>query len=109
MIPIQNVFPIYGQLFNDLLFFESHFIVNDTDMFFFAHFPTGYNEFWDVTWKSPVSPPRACLLATSSTARVQRRRRTVGHNVPDYGEAHPEGLVLGRLVDVVNYCVYLDV
>ena len=35
-----------------------------------------------------MSQPSACLLATISTARVQRRRRIVGHIVPGYGEAH---------------------
>ena len=35
-----------------------------------------------------MSPPSACLLATSSTAQAQCRRRIVGHTVPAYGEAH---------------------
>ena len=58
---------------------------------------------FEVGFKSSVSPPSACLLATSSTARAQRRKRIVGHIVPGYGKAHTTErcqLILGR--DVVR-------
>ena len=63
----------------------------------------------EVGFKSSVSPPSACILATSSAVRAQRRRRIVGHIVPGYGEAYTTEryqLILGH--DMVRMLLLLN-